>query len=968
MLLALLSAQIWLGRDCFTFDFFVSSYNFSSVSTVEAGPGGKVFAVDQGNTAVVCLNQEGQVDRVLKGGSLESPFFYATHVCENSSGDLFISDIVYGEHGNRIEKERIFRLRGGSMSVIREYDYSDMEHPPLQYGRVLELRCAGDTLYYTYNEGTGIAIYRCMESEISLEAHLAYDAKEGLNSASYDPESAVLVYATRRGQLHCSDLRQNKSVVLPDYMDGQIPVDIRAQGGMAYIAEVLSNTIYAWPYGEFDRPAAPQLGVETETTAYRVALSEEGDSLIYSDQEFIWLCPVSENAQAVCLETAPLKYALLYRLSWCACILWVLLAAALLWDQSCGLYRAFRKREVIGELGRILMVIVPCILVALMLAYSMLTATTESRREMQLNQMEFFARTMAESVDMEHLAEIHDTTDYGSNAFMAVKKPLDMLVDLGYNLENYYYYIVLVPNEAEGYIATIMDYEDSNPCMMPGYPWGDNEYVEALTTGEIVTVDGGISSYGSWSYTLVPLRDNSGEVTALLEVGMNFDQMTRELREYVREIVFNIFSVAAVLTMLVMEILFAFTYFEKSRGQNSPLYQGITVPIRMVVFLAYMTDSMQDGFIAILCAQLAAQGSGAWYQALPGGIAIALPMSMQLLIAALASIFGGRFTEKYGTRTIMLTGFLAGIAGFVLCSTGWGYEAILFGKMAIGFGQGLVYVSANTLAGLGGNDSARTRGFADVSAGVLSGVTIGVGLGSVLLSLGSYRLVYQVGIWLLIPGVALSVRSKNVLPHSEGESEEQGSISLVQFLLSRRVFTFFFFVLTPFMVALSFRDYVFPLYADAYGITEVRIGQIYLLFGLGVLYLGPVLADRIILRVGPKRAVIFASGLMIAAMGLFAVYPSLVTVILGVGMLYLTISFAYTCQYFFFETQPETDSFGVGRSFGVYSMFENIGQTIGPVIFGGLAAMGLHVGAGIIAAVMLVLLVLFRLITGGKLR
>jgi hypothetical protein len=54
------------------------------------------------------------------------------------------------------------------------------------------------------------------------------------------------------------------------------------------------------------------------------------------------------------------------------------------------------------------------------------------------------------------------------------------------------------------------------------------------------------------------------------------------------------------------------------------------VPVRTLMFVSYLADSMQDAFIAILCSQLYKGG-------LPfsDGVAVALPMSAQLLMMAL---------------------------------------------------------------------------------------------------------------------------------------------------------------------------------------------------------------------------------------------------------------------------------------------------------------------------------------------
>jgi predicted MFS family arabinose efflux permease len=415
--------------------------------------------------------------------------------------------------------------------------------------------------------------------------------------------------------------------------------------------------------------------------------------------------------------------------------------------------------------------------------------------------------------------------------------------------------------------------------------------------------------------------------------------------------------------MMILEGIFAVNFFDRRRSlRRDDMDIADLVPIRLMVFLAYGTDCMQDAFIAILCSRLyaAAAGSGGLFL-LPEGLVIALPMSLQLLLAAAASVFGGRLAEKYGAVKVMGAGFLFQISGFLLCAAaGNQYYGILGGKLFIGLGLGLIYVAANTMAAMSEGEKS-SKAFADVSAGVLSGVTIGVGLGSILLSMGSYRLVYASGAALLALGLGVLLffgkgadRGKvSAGPEvSRTEEGEKTGISTLRFLLDRQVASFFLLILTPFMMALSYREYFFPLFVTDYGISEVQIGQIYLLCGIATLYPGPFLAKMLLKRLGAKGSIIFASGLMAANMVIFVVWPSLASVLAGVGILSIVISFAYTCQYTYFENVPMAKRYGEGASMGIYSMFESLGQTLGPILYGIALGFGRRKGIFVIAALM----------------
>jgi MFS family permease len=92
---------------------------------------------------------------------------------------------------------------------------------------------------------------------------------------------------------------------------------------------------------------------------------------------------------------------------------------------------------------------------------------------------------------------------------------------------------------------------------------------------------------------------------------------------------------------------------------------------------------------------------------------------------------------------------------------------------------------------------------------------------------------------------------------------------------------------------------------------------------------------------------------------LFVIWPNIVSVIAGVVILSVVISFAYTCQYSYFEQTPESSAYGEGRAMGVYSVFESLGQTVGPIAYGVLLTFGYQNGITIFCLGMFALLLVF---------
>jgi len=584
----------------------------------------------------------------------------------------------------------------------------------------------------------------------------------------------------------------------------------------------------------------------------------------------------------------------------------------------------------------------------------MLSKIMDSNTLSSEKQVSLIADTLSGKIDTTAISMIDQPSDYGTERYAAIKAPLDETINTAYEREDYYYYMIY--RAIDGKVVYIMDYEDTLPCTYPVYEDDPdlNEYAAVLHTGEELLVSE-ISNYGAWTFLLRPIVNESGEIVAELEVGQSLDVIQRNQAKLRWEMIINTAISTVVVTMLLLELTFLLKHIQRRRSAVD-LDTTQLVPLRTLMFLIYLADSMQDAFIAILCSQLYQGG-------LPfaDGVAIALPMSAQLLMMAMFSLFAGRLVERMGSRRVISGGMLVNMAGFLICLTLGSYTGILLGKMLIGAGMGTIYVSCNSVAATGGSSALMADASADVSAGTLAGLTIGAGLASMLLSMGGWRLIYLVGAIIIGLGLLLALSSGNVLPGKKqtGETEEVKGISLREFLFNRRVLGFFALVLVPFMMALSYREYFFPLFAEENGINEVRIGQIYLACGMLVLYIGPFLSSWMIKRLGAFWSILAASAAMGVNMLMFVFFPSLGTVIAGVVVLSLIISFAYTCQYTYFELTPETSKFGEGRAMGVYSVFESLGQTIGPVAYGALLALGYVKGIAMFSEVMLLLIGIF---------
>lgn len=969
-----LATFLYWNREAKSQSPFLREYVFESVSEATQDSSGNVYVIDQGKKTVIILNSEGKLIRKLSGGSEKADFFYAAHVCGGDSGSIYIADVISGEQGNRIQKERIIKITGHQREILCEFDYAQRENPPLQYGGILELQEYGGNVYFLKREEERIDVYRIDEAATAAaEAYKAEKLAEipcafYVSDAAYDVAEETLIITTRLGEIYYDSPYTEGWSEVPCFAKNQIPWNITSVGGEVYYTDLQAGSIMHF---SLSAPERTKTVCQSDDVLYTIHLSEDGRTILATDNEQFISLDIADNRSTV-WERAGIGNHFRVALFWILFIAAVMAAAVMVIAVIIKIIRSIPDKS---GFGRMALVVVSSVIVAAIASYSSISSMMANQDRLIMDSMQIFAESLSQQVDGEELKRLGRLSDYHSADYMEIKDRLDQMILTSYEHEAYYYYVIYTTDGKT--INCLMDYEDTTVCGQPIYEFGDNEYTQVMVTGETYTVSE-TSSYGSWMFTLLPVRDDSGAVTAVLEVGSGLDKAVREKRELVMENIITVICSCGVMIMLVLECVFVLSFFEKRKGISKEQWD-ITqqMPIRLMVFLVYMTDSMQDAFIAILCSRLYTD-----LFPISRELAIALPISLQLMMAAIFSTCGGRLAEKFGIQRIMQLGLISQMAGFIICLAVPGYMGILTGKLFIGMGMGMVYVTSNTMASMGGGAEYVESAFADVSAGVLSGVTIGAGLGSIILTFADYRIVYLAGALFLGLGLLLTIQARNVkfgsgikkesdtCVHFSGDvcvegdtgtgKKETGSrMHILKFLFQRRIMAFFALILVPFMMSLSYREYFFPLYVEQFGVDEVTIGRIYLGCGMLVIYIGPLLSKHLLRTLGAKKSVVLASLCMAFDMALFALFPNPVSVFAGMVILAVVISFAYTCQYTYFEGLDECSGAGMGNAMGIYAMFENVGQTLGPVIYGAALTLGNRNGIFVLFILMFLLVCLF---------
>lgn len=940
----LLAALCWVFRPLFTDAPFSTAYAFDGPSGVFPGESGRLYIIDQGKKTVLITDGQGKLLRSIDCGmDGDSEPYYASLVAEGADGSIYVADTRYAGQGTRISQERIFRYDadGENGTCIYLIDYEAIEQEaPLQYGNILSLREENGALVFTRKTDNGLAVCQLDLASGRLQS-AGYDLPgQYISDADAEPGTLRPIFTNRLGQV-CT-VTDGATEVLLD--EGRTSWMLCAEEGRIYYSDIAANAVLCYDL----ETGREEIVLEAPDILYGVQTA--GGRLYTTDYMGYYML---EDGEASYVDALTYSQPLLRCALWAALFLGGLLAVAVAYLLLApALHRP--KSELFQRMAIVLGV---SLCMGCLVGYITITQMVSNQKATVMEQLNLFCDILVENTDTEALANIDSLADYKGEDFNQVKEPLDALTRMGYENGMYYYYAIYSTDGEV--IYTIMDFEETLPARYPVYAYGEEGYTEVLAEGESVEFGGDVSSYGSWAFVLKPIRDAAGTPIAIMEVGTNLDDLDSQIQELVKEVALTILSMAVVLLMIIVEIIFYAEHRERKRKNLALPGLAAQFPLRLLIFLAYLVDCMQDAFVSILANQLYTPILG-----IPQSVGAALPLSAQVFAAAVMAFLGGGLSRKAGVKKTLVGGFLLEITGCLLCGAGGTYFSLLGGKAVIGMGLGLIIVSLNAIAARGEDEAESAKAFTDISAGTLAGVTAGAGVGSIILSFGHYSMVYFAGAAILLIGLALSFSGRDYKEVAVAKVKEE--VGFFRFLFNRQVITFLLLMLLPFLMGLSFREYFFPIYAAELGMSETMIGRLYLICGLLVIYAGPQLTGKLIARLGGKWTVTLASALIIAAPLLYVAIPTLATTIVGVLLLSVAISFGYAAQSTYYSELPSVEHYGGGRAMGIYSLFENIGQTIGPMIYGLAMMLGYRSGLGLIGGAMLALLLLFLACNGKK--
>lgn len=399
--------------------------------------------------------------------------------------------------------------------------------------------------------------------------------------------------------------------------------------------------------------------------------------------------------------------------------------------------------------------------------------------------------------------------------------------------------------------------------------------------------------------------------------------------------------------------------------------------LRFLAFMLYFGMFLSASFVPVVMQSF---DRGLFGLAPPQ--AAAAPVSAEMLCGAVAILLAGRIGRRLPWRAMAAAGLA--LAALGAAAAGLTDHPALFvaARGLVGAGTMTALMALYRLIDrIRGRDPA-TGAYSDLFSGMYVGVNCGAVVGSLLADeIGPHAVfliaaaVLALGIvqLLLTPDPAGEVATADALAGQAARAPEAGkaaagapaSGTAEAATAPRRpvwsdasFLAFLLLVSVPTSACSMFLIYYFPLYASGLGQPASTVGQAFLLYGLCIVYLGPLLSRLMRSSGVPAGLPVLASGLIMAAgLTVFALTGTLTGAFLAILLLGLSDSFGLTAQQRYLERLPVVGAHGLAVPQSYHLNARKIGQVVGPMLFSAAAVAGgagaTLIGAGLAAALLL---------------
>lgn len=353
---------------------------------------------------------------------------------------------------------------------------------------------------------------------------------------------------------------------------------------------------------------------------------------------------------------------------------------------------------------------------------------------------------------------------------------------------------------------------------------------------------------------------------------------------------------------------------------------------RIPLFVFSFAEELQKSFLPLFVAEFHTK-----YDLFERDIMMGLPISTFMFVIAVFTPFAGRLVDKFGNKTLFISGLIPAIAGYLTCYFAGSANDILIGRSMTAVGYAVITISSQSYIAAVVPPENRARGMAIFVGVLMAGTMCGTAIGAILADWLGYKPVFLIATFFsLLAGLLGWSMLNTELPVSEAtKSAKAVSRSPVAILARNSQFVLIvLFCAIPAKVILTGVLYLFvPIYLASLDASQSEIGRIMMVYSLIIIPISP-LASGLADRLGKNLLMVIGATVMsgIVLLGLYqsASVAAVLAVVAALGVVHACLKAPLIVAAM--EAAEQSPDITRTGALSLLRTSERIGSVIGPVV------------------------------------
>ena len=984
----------------FNFDFLTNNLFFNSIKLEKpykaiTDSNKNNYIIDLSKRRIIKIDSENRLNFKIDGGlRKEGSFFYANDIVVDNYENLYVLNLIPDNEGFYTKKEEIlkFSYKGDFIVKIYEKNYEEEKTSLVQRGQLTSLMIKDGVLSWFDLENDGVVHFKIdlEKDNFILSKKLLY---ENANIMLYDVkvvDENRWVFSTKRGEIQIFDFR------LREWTNNTMVNDQKNELKVCYSLFVAKDqTIYYTDIGNGSLYKYVTLG-KNVASGERVfsfnKLNDFEDKIFYfvdininEDNQKILTTSIGNSIINYNIETNKLinsvneiKYKKDYVIKKLVLYLFILILFFLIVYTIIIAYSYKLRSEIPPIFYKIISIIIVVAIATTLIVTIMISDFSKRYEKVIIEKISSMVQLISKSIDGNLIENIKSQKDFMGENYQKIRNSLNYT--LNYNKDQWnkgYYYVLyrLVNNTFCGFMYLSDEIGPTHPFR--GWYEEENSIPSQAFNGKIV-YEKDQDEFGTWIYSMGPIKNSKGEVVAIIEIGTDLYSFNQENKKLIMGILLDVFTMLIVLILMSIEIVY-FGHLTMKRKEFE--FHDYTINfsysnlVRPFYFLFSSAICMSIVFVPIMMKNLYTEAVTTGVIpifGLPQDIVIALPISIEMLFFGIALFIGGILLSNIGWRLLQIVGITFAVIGLFLSGYSVDIPMFLFSRGIVGFGSGLVLLTARSIINFERDPDLKSSAYSNFYSGGLAGITVGAVFGGFFADYLGFSNVFYIAVILAsIAGLfayRILIINKNILNKIPKTTTEKSSIKAIfKFLFNIKILSYFLLAIIPTYSAGMFLSYYLPLFAESKGINTSDIGRLFMLHGLLIIYLGPVVSRFIKNTIkDDKAALILGSIGWAISLVVFAVTGNITGLIITLVIMALTEGFCVVSQNDYFLNLKVVKEIGEDKAISYFEITAKIAEIIAPIIFGWVLITGATKGMWFFGLVIATLSLIFLFISNIK--